>query len=187
MPTPPLVIPCWTRLRPVFSLACLLLTLPVHAFSLSGTVWAQAAAEQQQDPLLLYAIALAESARPREKNTVAPWPWTLNASGKGRYFESHDTAATYLAQHTTTSSNIDIGIMQVNLRWHGHRVDNPQALLEPDANIHVAATILREAIDSAPSDLELGVGRYHSSDPSRARAYGRRVLGIYQGLARLGD
>ena len=93
----------------------------------------------------------------------------------------------YLASHTATSSNIDIGIMQVNLRWHGHRVADPLTLLEPDSNIRVAAAILREAIDSVPTDLELGVGRYHSSDPSRARAYGRRVLGIYQGLARLSD
>ncbi|MEG6623896.1 hypothetical protein V2B08_31720, partial [Pseudomonas aeruginosa] len=37
--------------------------------------------------------------------------------------------------------------------------------------------------NSAPNDLELGVGRYHAwEDEIRARNYGSRVLAIYRNL-----
>lgn len=177
-----------SRLRTISGLTGLLMTasLPAHAsFSLSGTDWEQLAAEQQLDPLLLYAVALAESARKRGKGQIAPWAWTLNERGKGLYFTSRDEAASHLDQAIRSTSNVDVGIMQVNIRWNGHRVDDPRSLLDPRTNLRVGATILREALDSAPDDRVLGVGRYHSSDPSRARRYGERVLTIYRQLAKL--
>ncbi|AIJ10630.1 transglycosylase SLT domain protein (plasmid) [Edwardsiella anguillarum ET080813] len=43
--------------------------------------------------------------------------------------------------------------------------------------------MLSEAIKSSPSDLELGIGRYHSwNDEARARNYGSRILAIYRNL-----
>ena len=47
------------------------------------------------------------------------------------------------------------------------------------------ADILAEALATAPGDLELGIGRYHSPTEARARSYGRTVLTIWQGLRRL--
>ena len=188
MNNPARVARSWIRSRAAFrGLACLLAlaSAPVHAgFSLAGTVWEQAALAQGHDPLLLYAIALTESARARTSGGIAPWPWTLNDRGKGLYFASHAEASAHLAGATATSTNIDVGIMQINLRWNGHRVTDPQDLLETDTNIWVAAVILREALDSVPNDREMGIGRYHSSSPDKARAYGRKVLQRYRALAR---
>jgi len=46
--------------------------------------------------------------------------------------------------------------------------------------------ILSEALATAPGDLELGIGRYHSPNEARARDYGRTVLTIWRGLQQLG-
>jgi soluble lytic murein transglycosylase-like protein len=77
---------------------------------------------------------------------------------------------------------IDVGIMQINLHWHGHRVNDPAELLDPETNLLVGASVLATAIRSAPDDLALGIGRYHSWQEKRARDYGKRVLAIVHNL-----
>lgn len=76
---------------------------------------------------------------------------------------------------------MDIGLGQVNLHYHAHRVRHWSELLDPETNLRVAAAILREALDSTPNPV-LGVGHYHSWTDWRAAAYGRRVLELYQRL-----
>lgn len=69
--------------------------------------------------------------------------------------------------------------MQINLHWHGHRVDKPEQLLNPVTNLQIGAVLLAEAIQSAPNDLVLGIGRYHSwQNVDAAVTYGRRVLAV---------
>lgn len=157
---------------------------PVSALDLRDTAWAEAASPYDLDPRLLYAIALMESGRPRAGG-LAPWPWTLWLPGQGGVFlESHEQALSTLRAHAAAA--VDVGLMQVNLRWHGHRVTSPEELLEPERNLAIAAVILSEALATAPGDLELGIGRYHSPNEARARDYGRTVLTIWRGLQQLG-
>ena len=156
---------------------------PVSALDLRDTAWAEAAVPYDLDPSLLYAIALMESGRPRAGG-LAPWPWTLWLPGRGGVFlETREQALSTLRAHSAGS--VDVGLMQVNLRWHGHRVTSPEELLEPERNLAIAAVILSEALATAPGDLELGIGRYHSPNETRARDYGRIVLTIWQGLQQL--
>ena len=92
--------------------------------------------------------------------------------------EAVETARALVAE----GRNIDVGLMQVNLQWHGHRA-TPDALLDAGTNLDVAAAILAAAIASAPGDPELGIGRYHHwRSDDVARAYGRRVLAVVQAL-----
>ena len=89
------------------------------ALDLAGTAWAAAAAPYALDPTLLYAIGLMESGRPRDGG-LAPWPWTLYLPGQGGVFlTSRAQALSTLRANLGTA--VDIGLMQVNLRWHGHR------------------------------------------------------------------
>jgi hypothetical protein len=75
--------------------------------------------------------------------------------------------------------NIDVGLMQINLHWHGHRVGKPEQLLNPVTNLQIGALVLAEAIQSAPNDLVLGIGRYYSwQNTEAAVSYGRRVLAV---------
>lgn len=161
-------------------LVLLLMSKSALAFDLEGTAWANIAREEGVDPLMLYAIALTESGRPAEQGKIEPWPWALNVSGDPIFAASREEAATLLAIHRDKS--IDVGLLQVNTRWHGHRVDRLEALLDPETNLAVGAAILKEALASTSGDLTVGIGRYHSARPERAKSYARTVLALYRHL-----
>jgi hypothetical protein len=165
-------------LRSCLILCALLLCSPARAVELRTTIYDQAAGAVGLDPLLLYALTVVESGRV-EQGRVTPTPLVI-ASAQGVVWSDDEAAAKAaldLAPHST-----DIGIAQVNRRWHGDRVADVGDLLDPAINLAVAAEILRTAIDSAPDDFELGIGRYHNWNEALARAYGRRVLQVYAKL-----
>jgi hypothetical protein len=129
---------------------------------------------------MLYAIALTESGRASTEGRIAPWPWTLNIDGRAHFAETREAAAALLAANHGKS--IDIGLLQVNTRWHGHRIAEVESLLDPTVNLEIGVTILEEALGAAPGDLSAGIGRYHSSRPEHARPYARTVLSFYRFL-----
>jgi hypothetical protein len=147
---------------------------------LQNTLWWEIAKHHQLDPYILYAVALVESANGNPSNQVAPWPWAINKSGKSIIPGSQQEARAILNKTLAEGGrNIDVGLMQVNLYWHGHRVGKPEQLLNPVTNLQIGALVLAEAIQSAPNDLVLGVGRYHSWQNTKAAvSYGRRVLAV---------
>lgn len=147
---------------------------------LQNTLWWQIANRHQLDPYVLYAVALVESAKRNDPNHITPWPWAINKSGKSIIPASQQEARRILTKALAKGSrNIDVGLMQINFRWHGHRVDKPEHLLNPVTNLQIGALLLAEAIQSAPNNLVLGIGRYHSwQNVSAAVAYGRKVLAV---------
>jgi hypothetical protein len=150
--------------------------------SLQGTAWWQIAMERGLDPYILYAVALVESSQINE-HLAAPWPWALNRQGRPIIPSSRLEARGILNEALNKGiRSIDVGLMQVNVRWNGHRVHRPDDLLDPETNIRIGADVLTEAIDSAPGDLALGIGRYHTGwrNDADAYRYGRRVLAIAQ-------
>lgn len=154
-----------------------------HCLELSGTVFDDAATRHGIDPLLLYAVALAESAKGAGQGNIGPSPWALRSKGSPFYANTKQAASEKLEQLLKQGRSIDVGYMQVNIKWNGHRVDNVYDLLDPQKNVHVGAEILAEAISSAPNDIELGIGRYHNwLNVPLARNYGSRVLAIYRNL-----
>ena len=161
-------------------------SLNASAFSLEGTLWSNA--PNKTNPYLLYAIALAESKKTDEtKRNVRPWPWAVNVQGKGHWFDTREEAEAFVMEHYNRGiRNIDVGIMQINLRWHGHRVSHPLDLFDMETAIRVGEEILLEAIASAPGDMTLGVGRYHHWEHENvSRQYGNRVLGYKNAIDRL--
>ena len=79
--------------------------------------------------------------------------------------------------------DIEVGLLQVSLKRHRHRVGDPATLLDPGVNLGVAASVLANAIGAARSDLALGVGHYRYPDDDRAaRIFGRRVLAVREAL-----
>ncbi len=157
-----------------------LLPMPATAIGLEDSPWEHAADAVSLDPLLLYAVALTESGRREGQDQLAPWPWALNVEGQPYFPASRDEAAQILTLNKGKS--IDVGLMQVNTRWHGHRVTAHADLLEPATNLFVGAAILKEALDSEPGDLTTGLGRYHSTTRERGRSYARTVVEFYRHL-----
>lgn len=166
--------------------ASTLVAASANAFSLAGTQFQYVGESKGIDPILIYSVALAESAYGKGRGSIAPWPWTLRTATTPYYEASQQEAATVLnkiIQQRGNKTSVDIGPMQVNLRWNGHRVNNPTELLNFKTNIEVGTDILLEAIASAPGDLELGLGHYHHWESDVvARSYGRKILTIYEQL-----
>jgi hypothetical protein len=144
--------------------------------------WAGATIAGVADPLLLYCISLVETGYYGADGRLRPYPWAIRFASGPVYPASRQLAERYLGDVGDTD-DIDIGIMQVNWGQHRALVRSPVELLDPTTNVIVASSILREALDSAPTNLILGVGRYHSWDSSAAIAYGREVFDLYGSVA----
>ncbi|MCY3769879.1 MAG: lytic transglycosylase domain-containing protein [Gammaproteobacteria bacterium] len=126
--------------------------------------------------VVLYAVALCESGR-RIESGFRPWPWTLNINGEGQVFQDKQHAVQAAAEAIDRGSTVDLGIMQVNWHYHGHRFHGVSEALDPYANLKVGAAILREYARKHGS-LWQGIGHYHSGTPERADAYQARCARI---------
>ena len=147
---------------------------------LQNTLWGQIAKQHHLDPYILYAVALIESAKESDPYHVTPYPWALNKAGLSIIPSSRQEAHVILRSSIAEGNrHIDVGLMQINLHWHGHRVEKAEHLLDPVTNLKIGADILAEAIQSVPNDLALGIGRYHSWQNVHAAVdYGHRVLAV---------
>lgn len=137
-----------------------------------------AAAERQHNlpPHLLTAIARTESGRwnPERSETLA-WPWTVMAEGKGRFLPSKQAAIeTVQALRARGVQNIDVGCMQVNLRYHPDAFSNLDQAFDPDHNAAYAAGFLADLRQEARSWTR-AIGHYHSREAIRGNAYRAKV------------
>jgi len=109
----------------------------------------------------LFAVALQESGM-SVRGRLRPWPWTLNVAGTPYRYATGEQACSGLRQalRTTPAVRIDVGLGQVNLGYHGHRVQDTCQLLNPYRNLQIAAAILREQ-HIPGDDWFVAIGRYH--------------------------
>lgn len=139
-----------------------------------------AAAKHQIPPILLYAIALTESADYQfefvSRNVGRrAWPWTLNVHGEGFRYASREEACIALVAKLKTTRVIDVGIAQLNIHWNPKlfrgegRFANPCDALDPYDNLEEAARLVNEHYRTS-NDWILAAGRYHrpaGGEPAR--------------------
>tara|TARA_R110002110_G_scaffold12718_1_gene60830 strand:+ start:24304 stop:24888 length:585 start_codon:yes stop_codon:yes gene_type:complete len=133
--------------------------------------------EYDLPPALLYAVALTESGQSAlSEGRFRPWPWALNINGEGHYFTSRQEALQMLqAALIHTNSSVDIGLMQINWRYHGAALGSAWQALDPYHNLRVAAAILRDCLNEHANWMQTA-GCYHApNDRTRAQAYASRV------------
>ncbi len=123
---------------------------------------------------LLAAIAATESGRWNDTlGMTIPWPWTLNADGKGYYFDSKAEAVRKIRQlKRRGADNIDVGCMQVSLKHHPNAFRSLEQALDPKYNVAYAAEFLSRNYDEMRSWTK-ATAAYHSRTPH----YGKRYLG----------
>lgn len=170
-------------------IAVLMMLCPVIAFSassvLKASLWGKASQWAGVSSSQLYSIALQESGMVWRDQSFRPWPWTLTVNkgnirvkpGSYRYASKADAANALTQMLSQGVTNIDVGLMQVNLYWHGHRVSDKQLLLEPSVNLMVAASILKEV--NTLNDLTTVIGRYHSFNSRLGSAYANKVKRLH--------
>ncbi len=140
------------------------------------------AAEHEIPPQLFYAIALAESGKMIEPiNRRRPWPWTLNIAGNGVYFKSRWAAWQALHESLLAGQDlVDIGLMQVNWRYHRASLGSTWLALDPTRNLSVGADILKDCYQKR-RDWWASVGCYHApSNQARAKRYRARVQALWR-------
>ena len=142
-------------------LSLCVLSLTTHAQYLTKELFNTVAYGQESpiSPNLLYAIALVESGGHKLVNK--PWAWAVKSSvDSGQYFSSKQQAVAYVQMLRRNGiTNIDVGPMQVNLRWHSKLFRSIDDALEPERNIKVAAQILSNQVTQ--HGLIDGIRRYH--------------------------
>ena len=156
----------------------------MHAEEVIPTAYRRIAAEHEIPLQLFYAVALAESGKTIEStNRRRPWPWTLNIAGQGVYFSSRWEAWRALDQSLRDGQDsVDIGLMQVNWRFHQASLGNSWLALDPTHNLSVGANILKDCYQSR-RDWWASVGCYHApADQLRAQRYRTRVVALWRQL-----
>ncbi|MGK9230292.1 lytic transglycosylase domain-containing protein [Inquilinus limosus] len=126
------------------------------------------------DAAMALSVGLTESGRRVEDGRVVIWPWTVNAEGEGRRFDSKAEAVEWVRRAIAAGMrSIDVGCMQVNLRWHPDAFDSLEAAFDPKANVAYALGHLGEL--SRQYGPRLGVGRYHSATAEYQERYLARI------------
>lgn len=125
---------------------------------------------------LLKAISITESGKwHRPMNASVPWPWTINVQGKGYQYNSKREAISAVRKFQSMGAkSIDVGCMQVNLKYHPDAFNNLEQAFEPKYNIGYAAKFLRNHFTKTKRWTQ-AVGRYHSFETARGMRYISKV------------
>ena len=121
---------------------------------------------------LLSAIASTESGRYHEGLKLKlPWPWTINAAGKGYLFDTKEEAIAAVHKFRAHGvQSIDVGCMQVNLYQHPKAFSSLDKAFDPENNIAYAAGFLRGLYDDSGT-WKKAAADYHSKSPRLGGQY----------------
>lgn len=156
-------------------------TLPQREFLTEGTLCAVAAdkagAEFGVGYDLLQTIAVVESGRfDKLHNQFVSWPWTVNANGKGYYYTSKEEAVAAVKNFQRQGiTSIDVGCMQINLKYHGEAFDSVEDALNPETNVRYSAKFLRNLYNRNGYDWKKAAKRYHSGNWEQGEIYSKRL------------
>ena len=146
------------------------------------------AAEQAMElpPHLLQTISKVESGRWNEAEAARlAWPWTISAKGKGRYLPSKQAMlAEIRALQRRGIKSIDVGCMQVNLKYHGDAFDSLEQAVDPVHNVAYAAVFLSQ-LQADSRSWPKAIGRYHSQTPKLSNKYRSKVMKAWRQEKRL--
>jgi hypothetical protein len=141
-----------------------------------------AARMEQQHNLptgMMTSIALVESGRRSPTGDVKSWPWTINAEGRPYYFATRNDAVDAVRRLMAEGMRtIDIGCMQINLRFHPRAFTSVEEAFDPMSNVAYAAYFLRD-LESRSKSWDQAIGRYHSFSPALNARYSARVQAVW--------
>lgn len=135
---------------------------------------------------LIAAITLTETGRRGPQGRLEAWPWTINAEGRGYHFTSKREAIRAVRRLMAEGKrSIDIGCMQVNLRFHPRAFTSLEEAFDPEANIAYAITFLKDLHKKSRS-WDMAVGNYHSYSPALNQRYFKKVRTLWNKEKRRG-
>jgi hypothetical protein len=122
---------------------------------------------------LLLAIATVESGSK---------PYALNIQGKSVIGRNKREAVDLIHEALANGiTNIDVGVMQLNVRWHRENFGSIEEMLEPKKNIEYAASFLL-TLYKKYGNWHRAVRFYHSSRAEYYRKYSRKITLAWLGV-----
>ena len=125
---------------------------------------------------MLKAIALTESGKwSKLLNKKIMWPWTINVEGKGYQFDNRYQAIKAVKHFQNKGiTSIDVGCMQINLKYHPEAFRTLNQAFEPRYNIGYAAKVINNKY-SKNGDWETAIRHYHNVHEKYSDKYLKRV------------
>ncbi|KPA20340.1 Transglycosylase SLT domain protein [Shimia sp. SK013] len=164
---------------------CSALLIPTSAQASYGETCdrvARIAAGESGVPVeVMMAITRTETGR-RANGALAPWPWTVNMEGVGKWFDTREEALTFAVSGLKQGKrSFDVGCFQLNYRWHGEHFKDVHQMFEPLENARYAADFLARLYSETQS-WESAAAAYHSRTPKYADKYKARYKQILANL-----
>ncbi len=143
-------------------------TAPIHSICVREILIAQARYDIPDNILL--GIGIQEAGTRLNKQLVV-WPWAVNAEGAGHLFKTKANAMNWVGtQLDNGMRSIDVGCMQINLRWHPTAFNSLQEGFDPKINVDYAAQLLKQHY-IVTGNWRTAAGRYHSKTPEKQAIY----------------
>jgi len=129
---------------------------------------------------LLTAISLVETGRwQKGSKEIIAWPWTVTANGKGQHFDTKEEALAEVEILLTEGlSNIDVGCMQINLKYHENAFESLSQALDPKTNAEYAAKFLKKLYAKKKNWMK-AAGSYHSNTPDKNLKYRAKLIRLW--------
>lgn len=119
---------------------------------------------------LLLALGIQEAGW-QSPHGLTVWPWSVSAAGEGRRFNSRREAEAFVNQKLAQGvSSIDVGCLQINLRWHPDAFHSASQGFDVTRNVDYAARFLHDLYLES-GDWMTAAGRYHSRSPGPQSTY----------------
>jgi hypothetical protein len=138
-------------------------------------------AEMDLPQHILRAVSVTESGHwlPSLNKSVA-WPWTINVEGKGYHFQTKTAAITAVSLFQKQGiESIDVGCMQINLKYHPDAFASLEDAFDPKHNITYAADFISKN-KRRTGVWQKAIGVYHSRYTSRNHQYVRKVYANWE-------
>ena len=131
---------------------------------------------------LLTTIASVESGRWNEKTQQKQaWPWTINAQGKGYFFNTKAEAVQKAKELQAQGiKSFDVGCMQVNMLYHGKEFKSIEEAFDPMRNVEYAAKFLSNLYENNNHDWLKAAMSYHSTSPKKAQRYREKIVKTFE-------
>ena len=129
---------------------------------------------------ILLSISRVESGYQKVDGVTRAWPWTLNAGGDSAYFQTKEAALSSLNSRIKRgATNIDVGCMQLNYRWHKKFFKSLSDMISPTKNVDYGARFLKK-LHQRHGSWEKAVKYYHSSKSKFNVKYYRKVKAVWK-------
>ncbi len=130
---------------------------------------------------MLQTIANVETGRWNQKQGLTlAWPWTVNAQGKGRFYKTKAEAVKAVKELQAKGiKSIDVGCMQINLKYHADAFGSVEEALDPYKNVEYGAKFLKKLYKSKGNDWMKAAMAYHSGVLKKALRYKKKLVVAY--------